>query len=77
MKQADRIRRPLLLAFGGDDKRVPIEHGSKFRDAVKKVNDLVEWIEYANEGHGFSKPENRYDFYGRMEKFLDTHLQAK
>ncbi|WP_284616264.1 S9 family peptidase [Aquabacterium humicola] len=77
LKQAHRIKQPLLLAFGSADRRVPVAHGTKFRDAVKKTNEQVEWIEYANEGHGFIKPENRYDFYSRMEKFLATHLQAK
>lgn len=77
LKQAHRIKQPLLLAFGSADRRVPIEHGTRFRDAVKKTNEQVEWVEYANEGHGLYKPENRYDFYSRMEKFLATHLQAK
>lgn len=77
LKQAHRVKQPLLLAFGSSDRRVPIAHGTKFRDAVKNTNAQVEWVEYANEGHGLYKPENRYDFYSRMEKFLATHLQAK
>lgn len=76
LKQAHRLKQPLLLAFGGGDRRVPIDHGTKFRDAVKKTNERVEWIVYNEEGHGWFKPENRYDFYSRMEKFLATHLQA-
>jgi dipeptidyl aminopeptidase/acylaminoacyl peptidase len=27
-----------------------------------------------NEGHGFHNEENRFDFYGAMEKFLDQHI---
>ncbi|WP_284616265.1 alpha/beta hydrolase family protein [Aquabacterium humicola] len=77
LKQAHRLKQPLLLAFGGGDRRVPIDHGTKFRDAVKKTNERVEWIVYNEEGHGWFKPENRYDFYARMEKFLATHLQAR
>ena len=77
LKQAHRLKQPLLLAFGAADVRVPIDHGTKFRDAVRKTNSQVEWIVYNGEGHGFFKPENRFDFYERMEKFLATHLQAK
>jgi dienelactone hydrolase len=77
LKQAHRLKQPLLLAFGSADLRVPLDHGTKFRDAVRKTNSQVEWVSYDSEGHGFSKPENRFDFYGRMEKFLATHLQAK
>ena len=77
LKRAAQLKQPLLLAFGSADRRVPIEHGTRFRDALTKTNDRVQWIEYANEGHGFSKPENRYDFYERLEKFLANNLQAK
>ncbi|WP_284616266.1 alpha/beta hydrolase family protein [Aquabacterium humicola] len=78
LKQAHRLKQPLLLAFGGEDRRVPLEHGTRFRDALQKAgNRDVEWIQYAEEGHGWSKPANRYDFYTRMERFLATHLQTK
>jgi dipeptidyl aminopeptidase/acylaminoacyl peptidase len=77
LKQAHRLKQPLLLAHGSADPWVPVQHGTRFVDAVRKSNSLVEWVEYTNEGHALSKPENRYDFYSRMEKFLATHLQAK
>lgn len=74
LRQAARITQPLLLAYGGADKRVPLYHGEKFHDAVKKTNPNVEWIEYRAEGHGWSLPENRIDFWTRVEKFLDRHI---
>ncbi|AKU23719.1 S9 family peptidase [Massilia sp. NR 4-1] len=73
---AARIRQPLLLAYGGADRRVPIYHGTKFRDAVKAHNKDVEWVEYAEEGHGWALPKNRIDFWGRVEKFLDRNIGA-
>lgn len=76
LKQAARITQPLLLAYGGADRRVPIQHGTRFRDAVTKTNTQVQWIEYIDEGHGWRKPENRYDFWTRVEQFLGTHLGA-
>jgi dipeptidyl aminopeptidase/acylaminoacyl peptidase len=74
LRQAARITQPLLLAYGGSDQRVPIYHGRKFYDAVTKTNGQVEWIEYQEEGHGWSLPKNRIDFWGRVEKFLDKHI---
>ncbi len=68
--QAARITRPLLLAYGAADRRVPLYHGTKFRDAVKGGNPDVEWIVYENEGHGWGLAETRIDFWGRVEKFL-------
>ncbi len=74
VQQAARINRPLMLAYGGVDRRVPIEHGRKFYEAVKSTNKEVEWIVYQDEGHGWSLPANRIDFWSRVEKFLHTHI---
>jgi dipeptidyl aminopeptidase/acylaminoacyl peptidase len=74
LHQAARITQPLLLAYGGADKRVPLHHGEKFRAAVKKTNPDVEWIEYHAEAHGWALPENRIDFWTRVEKFLNRNI---
>jgi len=74
--QASRIKQPLLLAHGGSDLRVPLVHGTRFYDAVKQTNPDVEWISYPDEGHGWALPATRYDFWGRVEKFLDKHIGA-
>ncbi|USX26462.1 prolyl oligopeptidase family serine peptidase [Oxalobacteraceae bacterium OTU3CINTB1] len=75
--QAARIKQPLLLAYGGADRRVPLPHGTKFHQAVKAGNPNVEWVEYAEEGHGWALPKNRIDFWGRVEKFLDKNIGGK
>ncbi|SEO40692.1 Dipeptidyl aminopeptidase/acylaminoacyl peptidase [Duganella sp. CF517] len=75
--QAARIKQPLLLAYGGADRRVPLPHGTKFYQAVKEGNPDVEWIEYEEEGHGWALPKNRIDFWGRVEKFLDKNIGGK
>jgi len=74
LQQASRIKQPLLLAYGGADRRVPLPHGTKFYQAVKETNPNVEWIEYEEEGHGWALPKNRIDFWGRVEKFLDKNI---
>jgi dipeptidyl aminopeptidase/acylaminoacyl peptidase len=72
--QASRITQPLIMAYGGADRRVPVFHGRKFYDAVKAHNKNVEWIEYPEEGHGWRLPKNNYDFWTRVEKFLDKNI---
>ncbi|MDB5746719.1 MAG: dipeptidyl aminopeptidase [Massilia sp.] len=74
IEQAARIKQPLLLAYGGADQRVPIDHGTKFHAAVKRTNPNVEWVEYPAEGHGFYLPKNSIDFWRRVEKFLDKNI---
>jgi len=72
--QAARINQPLLLAYGALDQRVPLYHGKQFHAAVKQHNRQVEWVVYEEEGHGWSLPKNRVDFWSRAERFLDRHI---
>jgi dipeptidyl aminopeptidase/acylaminoacyl peptidase len=74
IEQAARITQPLLLAYGEEDQRVPLYHGRKFYSAVKATNKQVEWVTYTGEGHGWSLPRNRIDFWQRVERFLDRHI---
>lgn len=74
LQQAARIHQPLLMAYGGVDRRVPISHGKKFYDAVSRTNKNVEWIEYDEEAHGWSLPKTRIDFWGQVESFLDKQI---
>lgn len=74
LQQAARITQPLLLAYGGADRRVPLAHGEKFHAAVKKNNANVEWVLYPDEGHGWALAETRIDFWKRVEKFLERNI---
>ena len=71
---ASRIKQPLLLAYGGSDRRVPIAHGTRLYSAAKSTNPNVEWVEYPEEGHGFFLLKNKIDFWSRVEKFLHRNL---
>jgi dipeptidyl aminopeptidase/acylaminoacyl peptidase len=75
--QASRIKQPLLLAYGGADRRVPLFHGTAFRDAVMKHNKDVEWVVYNDEGHGWYLNKTRIDFWTRVEKFLERNIGKK
>ena len=37
----------------------------------------VEYVLYPDEGHGFARPDNRIDFNGRTEAFLEKHLGGR
>jgi dipeptidyl aminopeptidase/acylaminoacyl peptidase len=74
IEQAARITQPVLMAYGGVDHRVPLYHGQRFYDAVKRTNPNVEWVEYPEEGHGWRLEKNNIDFWGRVEKFLDKNI---
>lgn len=74
---ADRIKAPLLMAYGDGDKRVPIAHGKRMRDALEKAGHPPEWIVYEGEGHGWRTLEHNVDFAKRVEAFLARNLPAE
>ena len=75
VEQASRIKAPLLLAFGALDRRVPLQHGTRMRAALRDAGQEPEWVVYADEGHGWQKEANRIDFARRMEAFLAKNLK--
>ena len=77
LAQAAKITRPLLLAHGGIDTRVPIVHASKLLSALEANHAPVTWLEFRDEGHGWRKASNRVSFYEQMQEFLDANIGAK
>lgn len=73
IENADKLKAPLILAYGGSDRRVPVEHGERLKRAMNGANPNLEWIVYPEEGHGWNKLKNNVDFWSRVEKFLDRH----
>lgn len=74
LKQAHRITKPVLMAYGTDDKRVPLPHGEKMRDALQRSGKApVEWVTYRDEGHSWMLEATHVDFWKRVEAFLARH----
>jgi dipeptidyl aminopeptidase/acylaminoacyl peptidase len=71
---ADKIKCPLFIAQGANDPRVVKDESDQMVAALKAQGVEVEYMVKDNEGHGFHNEENRFDFYGAMEKFLDQHI---
>lgn len=74
IRQAARLKQPLLMAYGGADRLVPLDHGKKMRDALSH-NPGVEWVLYPDEGHGWASEKSNIDFWTRVEAFLDKNLK--
>lgn len=72
----DKIKAPLLIAQGAKDPRVNQAESDQIVEALRKRGIEVEYILKENEGHGFHNQENKFEFYGKMEKFLDAHLKS-
>lgn len=74
---AGNIRTPLLMGYGLNDPRVHISEGVSMAKAMREKGRPVTLVVYPDEGHGFARPENNLDFFGRMEEFLAQHLGGR
>lgn len=72
---ADRIARPLFVAAGANDVRVPIEQNDRIVEAARENGVEVEYLVFEDEGHGFRKRENRITAVEAYLEFLDHHLK--
>ena len=75
--KADKIKAPLLIGQGKNDPRVKQPESDQIYDAMKKAGLPVQYVIYADEGHGFQRPENRLHFFAITEKFLYEHLGGR
>jgi dipeptidyl aminopeptidase/acylaminoacyl peptidase len=73
----DAIRAPLLIVQGKNDPRVTLANADAMVAALRKAKREVTYVVYPDEGHGFGRPENQFDFYGRAEEFLAKHLRGR
>lgn len=67
---ADKVKAPLLIFQGLDDKRVPPRQSEEMVEAMQKAGKFVEYVTYAGEGHGWRKVETVRDYFAKMEAFL-------
>jgi dipeptidyl aminopeptidase/acylaminoacyl peptidase len=73
----DAIRAPLLIGQGKNDPRVTLANADAMVAALRKAKREVTYVVYPDEGHGFGRPENQFDFYGRVEEFLAKYLGGR
>lgn len=72
-----QIKRPLLIAQGGNDPRVKQKESDQIVSALRETGKEVEYILFPDEGHGFRHWKNRLVFYRKVEDFLAEHLGGR
>lgn len=70
----EKVRSPVLLFHGTEDKAVPCQQSIDFADAVRRRGGTAELVTYEGEGHVFAKEATRRDVLVRMERFLDKYV---
>ncbi len=72
---AKEIRKPMIVIQGANDPRVIKAVNDDIVEAIKKNGVPVEYVVFADEGHGFSKKKNTLESYERIFSFLDKNLK--
>ena len=71
-----QIKKPLMVLQGANDPRVIKPESDDIVAAVKKNGVPVEYIVFADEGHGFTKKKNQIEGYRKILEFLDRYLKG-
>jgi dipeptidyl aminopeptidase/acylaminoacyl peptidase len=74
IENAQRIKAPVLMAYGSEDIRVPLIHGEKMRDKLIKNGNTVEWLVMTGEGHGWAKESNNILWGQTVLSFIDKYI---
>ena len=71
----DKVRAPVLMAYGMKDWRVPPKHGRILKRALDRNNISNKLIIKANEGHGYRNEDNVFEFFREVDAFLGQHMK--
>lgn len=74
--KVERIVAPLMVIHGANDPRVPVSEAEQIVDSLRSRHVPVEYLCYADEGHGLSKRKNQLDCYPKLVDFLKKYLVA-
>jgi dipeptidyl aminopeptidase/acylaminoacyl peptidase len=77
IRSVDRIAAPLFVVHGANDPRVPVGEAEQIVAALKARDVPVEYLRFADEGHGLVKRANRLIAYPAIARFLDTYVRDR
>lgn len=66
----------VLLHSASRQSCTSVEH-AKSSICLQAKGLSAEYYLYKDEGHGFARPPNKFDFYSRVEQFLSKHLGGR
>ncbi|MCY7990570.1 S9 family peptidase [Bacillus haynesii] len=69
----ENMTQPMLIIQGANDPRVVKEESDQVVDRLKDMGRNIEYLVLENEGHGFSKKENKMKAYREIFEFFEKH----
>jgi dipeptidyl aminopeptidase/acylaminoacyl peptidase len=73
----DRIKAPTLVLHGANDTNVPVIEAEQVVENLKRRNVPVEYVLFADEGHGWRKIPNRIRSTISIVRFFEKHLKSR
>ncbi|TYL38139.1 S9 family peptidase [Natronococcus pandeyae] len=70
----ENIEAPLFVLHGENDPRVPVGEAEQIAEKAREQGVPVRKLIFDDEGHGFSKLENRIEAYSAIADFLDERV---
>ena len=70
----ESIESPLFVLHGENDPRVPVGEAEQIVEQARDQGVPVRKLIFEDEGHGFSKRENRIEAYREIVDFLAEHI---
>lgn len=72
--QVEKIRIPILLAHGDQDRTVPVEQSREMAEALRKHGKNVTYLELEDGSHHLELQRHRHELFKAMDTFLRQHL---
>jgi len=74
--QVDRIKKPVFVVQGANDPQVNIDESDQIVTKLREKGfDVIPYMVKYNEGHGYSREENRMDLYKYMLGFFAKNFK--
>jgi dipeptidyl aminopeptidase/acylaminoacyl peptidase len=71
----DRVKAPTIVLHGANDTNVPVVEAEQIVNSLKKRQVPVEYVLFADEGHGFRKTENRITSQVAIVRWFEKYLK--
>ncbi len=74
--QADKLTKPLMIAFGDSDGAVDWHQGQFFFNTLKRMGKFIVMLVYPGENHGLARKPNQIDYANKVRHFFDVYLKG-
>lgn len=76
MTYVTRVKTPIMITHGEEDRRVPIAQAEEFYRALVELGVEAVFVRYPREGHGIQEPNHQIDLVQRQLEWFARHLQG-